>query len=409
MNIKSKVLKNGLKIYAVNLNDNSGVASVNTFYKVGSSYEELGKSGIAHLLEHLSFKSTKTHKAGEFDEIIKALGGVNNACTSFDYTQYYVNIANIHIKRVLELYSSMMSELLFNKDEFYKERDVVLEEERLRVGNDAFGYLYNAIYNYAFIKTSYHWTPIGFADDIANLTPKIVKEFYTKFYAPNNACIVISGDLANIDIFSMCEEIFSKKSAKKITQNKVYEPDRTGLKEIELSFPNLNSNIFACAYKIPAFNHEDFEYLKAISIFLNLDKNSIIKNKMINEYNLCADLDFYAQSSKNENLFIIFGVCNDLVNTKSAIKQLKKLINQTKFNKFDTRTIYNQLELSINQVKSNPSALASGIGKFECFGDVNVFLNSLTSKELDYKILNQVFKKYLKDDNLTQIILKEKV
>lgn len=409
MNIENKVLENGLKIYAINLNDNSSVVSVNVFYKVGSSYEELGRSGIAHLLEHLSFKSTKDHKAGEFDEIIKSLGGVNNACTSFDYTQYYVNISKAHIKKVLKLYSSMMSDLLFNKDEFYKERDVVLEEERLRVGNDAFGYLYNALYNYAFVKSSYHWTPIGFADDIANLTPKIVKDFYNKFYAPNNACIVISGDLEGIDVFSICEELFKDKKPKKIKINKAIEPDRTGLKEINLQFPNLNSNLFALAYKIPAFNHEDFEYLKAISIFLNLDKNSIIKNKMLNDYNLCADLDFYAQSSRAENLFIIFGVCNENINPKTAIKKLKELINKTKFSKLDARTIYNQLELSINQVKSNASALANGIGKFECFGDANVFLNSLKIQELDYKKLNLVFKHYLKDDNLTQLILKEKV
>ena len=403
-----KILENGLKIYAINLDDNSGVANINIFYKVGSSYERLGESGIAHLLEHLSFKSTKTHKAGEFDEIIKSLGGVNNACTSFDYTQYYVTAPKEHIKRVLELYASMMDGVLFKKDEFISEKNVVLEEERLRVANDAFGFLYNAIYNYAFVKSSYHWTPIGFADDIANLTPKIVKQFYEQFYAPNNACIVIVGDLTNIDTLQITSDIFKDKKAKKIKYTNAIEPPRTGLKEINLDFTDLNSQLFACAYKIPAFNHDDYKYLKAISVFLNLDKNSQIKNQMINELELCAELDFYAQTSRSESLFIIFGVCNENVNANKAAKILRKLMKKQIFDENCVKTIYNQLELSVNQVKSNPSLIASGFGKYECFGDINVFLDSLNIVELECKKLNKIYKKYFKDDNLTQIVLKEK-
>ena len=123
-----KVLENGLKIVAIPLDNGSNVISTDIFYNVGSRDEIMGKSGIAHMLEHLNFKSTKNLKAGEFDTIVKGFGGINNASTGFDYTHYYIKSSTKNMSKSLELYADLMENLTLKDEEFQTERNVVAEE-----------------------------------------------------------------------------------------------------------------------------------------------------------------------------------------------------------------------------------------------------------------------------------------
>jgi len=161
-----QTLKNGLEVYVVPLKNNSGVISTSIFYKVGSHDEILGKTGIAHMLEHMNFKSTKNLAEGEFDSIIKSHGGVNNASTGFDYTHYYIKSASTKLSISLQMYAELMQNLNLSDEEFQKERDVVAEERRWRTDNNPIGYLYFRLFNTHYISHSYHWTPIGFMHDI---------------------------------------------------------------------------------------------------------------------------------------------------------------------------------------------------------------------------------------------------
>ena len=139
---QEETLKNGLKVVAIPLDNNTGVISTQIVYKVGSKDEIMGKSGIAHMLEHLNFKSTKNLKAGEFDSIVKSFGGVNNASTSFDYTKYYINTSNDNLEKTMELFAELMSNQLLLDKEFQTEREVVYEERLWRTDNSPTGYLY---------------------------------------------------------------------------------------------------------------------------------------------------------------------------------------------------------------------------------------------------------------------------
>ena len=143
-------LENGLEVYAIPVNLGSSVISVDIFYNVGSKDEIMGKSGIAHMLEHMNFKSTKNRKAGEFDKIVKGFGGVNNASTGFDYTHYFIKCSNANLEKSLELYADIMQNLDLQDDEFQPERSVVLEERRWRTDNDPSGYMFFRLNNTAF-------------------------------------------------------------------------------------------------------------------------------------------------------------------------------------------------------------------------------------------------------------------
>ena len=162
----SKKLSNDLEVVVVPIKNGSGVIETDILYKVGSRNEVMGKSGIAHMLEHLNFKSTKNLKAGEFDEIVKKFGGVTNASTSFDYTRYFVKSSVQNLDKTLSLYAEMLQNLKLDDAEFQPERNVVAEERRWRTDNSPIGYLYFRFFNTAYIYHPYHWTPIGFLDDI---------------------------------------------------------------------------------------------------------------------------------------------------------------------------------------------------------------------------------------------------
>ena len=121
-------LKNGLEVFIIPLKNQSNVITTDIFYKVGSRNETMGKSGIAHMLEHLNFKSTKNLKAGEFDKIVKSFGGGTNASTSFDYTHYYIKSSSQNLGKSLKLFAELMQNLKLNDEEFQPERNVVAEE-----------------------------------------------------------------------------------------------------------------------------------------------------------------------------------------------------------------------------------------------------------------------------------------
>lgn len=143
-NYTKKTLQNGFEIYHIPMSRGSGVISVDLFYKVGSRNETLGLSGIAHMLEHLNFKSTKTRKAGEFDRIVKAFGGINNASTGFDNTHYFIKCSSQNLSTALDLYADIMQNLTLDESEFATERNVVLEERLWRTDNSPSGLLFFA-------------------------------------------------------------------------------------------------------------------------------------------------------------------------------------------------------------------------------------------------------------------------
>ena len=188
-----KRLDNGLLVVAIPLDNGTGVIATNVFYRVGSRNEVMGKSGIAHMLEHLNFKSSKNLKAGEFDQIIKRFGGTTNASTGLDYTHYYIKSSKQSLDKSLELYAELMQNLTLKDDEFQPERNVVAEERRWRTENDPFGYLYFRLFNTAFTYHPYHWTPIGFMADIQNWTIEDIQSFHKTYISTISDEVAIDG------------------------------------------------------------------------------------------------------------------------------------------------------------------------------------------------------------------------
>ncbi|MCI6988245.1 MAG: insulinase family protein [Campylobacter sp.] len=403
-------LQNGLEVYHIPFNQGSAVISVNVFYKVGSRNETMGKSGIAHMLEHLNFKSTKTRKAGEFDEIVKGFGGVNNASTGFDYTHYYIKCEASNLDKSLELYADIMQNLALDESEFLPEREVVLEERRWRTDNSPGGYLFFRLFNTAFIYHPYHWTPIGFKDDIKNWNINDIKEFHAKFYQPKNAFLVICGDIDKDLAFKLSKKHFENiPNRGEIPAIHTVEPAQDGAKLVHLKKQS-EVDIVALAYKTASFKSVDHNYLNALAFHLGGSKNSLISKKLIDELGLINDFEVFNLQATDENLFVIFLICNPKVDPNLVKAELDKLIAQIKADEIsddDLEKIKNSTKRDFIYSLDSASKVASLYGSYiardgldELF-KIPQILENLTQKEL----LNTA-NLYFRDEKSTTIILK---
>ncbi len=306
----TKTLENGLQILVIPMQNNSGVITTDIFYKVGSRDEVMGKSGIAHMLEHLNFKSTKNLKAGEFDEIVKGFGGVDNASTGFDYTQYFIKSSSKNLDKALGLFAELMANLSLKDEEFQPERNVVLEERRWRTDNNPFGYLYFRLFNNAYIYHSYHWTPIGFVEDIKHWTIDDIRNFHKMYYQPQNAVLVVAGDIDPETVFKEAQKQFGKiQNSGKIHRNHQIEPVQDGAKRIEIDKES-EVEMLAIAFHIPDFKSPDQVALSAISELLSSGKSSRLNALLIDKLQLVNSISAFNMENKDPGIFLFLAVCN---------------------------------------------------------------------------------------------------
>lgn len=408
-----KTLGNGLKIVVIPMDNGTNVVSTNIFYNVGSRNEVMGKSGIAHMLEHLNFKSTKNLKAGEFDEIVKGFGGVNNASTSFDYTKYFIKSSSKNMGKSLELFAELMQNLTLKDEEFQPERDVVAEERRWRTDNNPMGYLQYRLFNNAYIYHPYHWTPIGFINDIQNWTIEDIKDFHSTYYQPKNAVIVVAGDTTKEEVFKETEKYFAKiKNTKEIkTKLHTIEPKQDGEKEVAI-YKDSQVEMLAVSFHIPNYEHEDQVALSALSELLSSGKSSILQKILVDEKQLVNSVYAYNLELTDPGVFMFMAVCNEGVKAKDVKKEIDKIIKDIKAGNITKEEIK---KLKINTKADfifsleSSSSVAGLYGSYFVRGNIKpLFEYEEKVENLKKKDIVEVAKKYLTKRNSTTVILKNK-
>lgn len=408
----TKTLKNKMKIVVIPMDNGSGVITSDIYYRVGSRNEVMGKSGIAHMLEHLSFKSTKKYKAGEFDTIVKSHGGVNNASTGFDKTQYFIKTDAKNLGMTLDLFSELMHNLLLKDDEFQKEREVVAEERRWRTDNNPLGYLYFRIFNMQFTYHPYHWLPIGFMQDIQSWTIEDIREFYHKYYQPENAILIVAGDIKPDVVYKEAEKYFGKiKNEHKIPEVTAKEPKNDGAKRAVLYKNNNKVDTLAISYQIPNFEHKDQVALSAISEILSGGKSSRLEKSIVYDKQLANMVTAYNMELKDDGVFLIMALCNNNIKAESIEKEI--LFELDRLKKGDiTKKELDKLKINakadfIYSLESS-SSVASLFGDYFAKGNIKPLLDY--EDELDkltIKEISRVAKKYFDNNHSTTVILKK--
>ncbi|RXJ79281.1 peptidase M16 [Arcobacter sp. F2176] len=408
----TKTLDNGLQIVVIPMENGSNVVSTDIFYKVGSRNEVMGKSGIAHMLEHLNFKSTKNLKAGEFDEIVKGFGGVNNASTSFDFTHYYIKSSSKNMGKSLKLFADLMENLTLKDKEFQPERDVVAEERRWRTDNNPMGYLQYRLFNNAYIYHPYHWTPIGFTDDIKNWTIKDIRDFHSTYYQPKNAIVVLAGDISKENAFKLVKKYFKDIKNKKDIPSKVYtvEPKQDGAKRIIINRDS-QVELLAMAYHIPNFEHKDQIALSALSELLSSGKSSILEKRLVDEKRLVNSIYAYNVELKDPGLFMFIASCNEGVKAQDVEKEILEIIKEIKEGKISQENLE---KIKINTKADfifsleSSSSVASLYGSYFVKDNIKpLFSYEENIQNLKIKDIVKVAKKYLQKDNSTTLILRK--
>ncbi|WP_368029317.1 M16 family metallopeptidase [Arcobacter sp. s6] len=409
----TKTLENGLEIVAIPMKNDSGVISTDVFYKVGSRNEKMGKSGIAHMLEHLNFKSTKNLKAGEFDEVVKGFGGLNNASTSFDYTHYYIKSASKNMDKSLELFADLMENLTLKDEEFQPERDVVAEERRWRTDNNPMGYLQFRLFNNAYIYHPYHWTPIGFMSDIKNWTIEDIRDFHSTYYQPKNAIVVVAGDIDENEVFASVEKHFKEiKNTKEIPSKDLHtvEPKQDGEKRVMIN-KDSQVEMLAITYHIPNFEHEDQVALSALSELLSSGKSSILQKKLIDEKRLVNTIYAYNMELKDPGIFMFMAVANEGVTALEIENEILDTIAQIKKGEVSQKDI-DKLKINtkadfIFSLESS-TEVASLYGSYLVRDNIKPLLNYEENvAKLTKEDLINVANKYLTKNNSTTVILKK--
>jgi zinc protease len=200
-------LDNGLRVLLLE-DHRSPVAAFQVWYRVGSRNEARGRTGLAHLLEHMMFKGTPTHGPRQFSRLVEQNGGRDNAFTSQDVTSYYINIAADRLPLVLDLEADRMQHLLLDPGDIASERQVVLEERRTRTDDDPSGFLSEEVSTLAFKAHPYGQPILGWAEDVERITPEAMRAFYRTYYVPNNAIVVAVGDFRAADILDRIKQRF---------------------------------------------------------------------------------------------------------------------------------------------------------------------------------------------------------
>ena len=408
----TKTLDNGLEIVVIPMSNNSNVITTDIFYRVGSGNEVMGKSGIAHMLEHLNFKSTKNLKAGEFDEIVKGFGGVNNASTGFDYTHYYIKSSSDNLSKSLELFAELMQNLRLSDEEFQPERNVVLEERLWRTDNSPIGYLYFRLFNNAFTYHPYHWTPIGFKEDIKNWSIEDIRSFHSKYYQPNNAIVIVAGDIKPETVFEQVQKQFGAiKNANDIPKrHHQIEPVQDGAKRVMIKKES-EVEMVAIAYKIPDFKHKDQVALSALSELLSSGKSSRLQRVLVDEKKLVNQIYGYAMQSRDPSLFLFLAVCNPGVKAESVEAEILAIIDSLRKEGISERELekikINTKADFIHSLESS-SELASLYGSYYAKGDITPLLeyedqiNALKKNDILH-----VIKTYFIPQTSTTVILRK--
>jgi zinc protease len=247
-------LSNGLDVVVIPDN-RSPVVTHMIWYRVGSADEELGKSGLAHFLEHLMFKGTGKNPAGNFSRTLATLGGQENAFTSSDYTAYFQRVTRDHLEKVMAFEADRMTGLVLTDAIILPERDVVLEERRMRTDNDPGAQLAEAMQAALFVNHPYGHPVIGWEQEIRKLNREEALAFYRRFYAPNNAIVVIAGDVMPNEIRALAESTYGavpRNDAIRL-RSRPLEPDAHASRRVVLADQRVAQPSLSRYYLVPSY------------------------------------------------------------------------------------------------------------------------------------------------------------
>lgn len=411
------VLDNGLKLI-VKEDRRSPVVVSQIWYKAGSIDEVNGVSGVAHVLEHMMFKGTQKVPMGEFSRRIAAAGGRENAFTSYDYTAYYQQLHKRSLPMAIELESDRMRNLVLTKEEFEKEIKVVMEERRLRTDDQARALVYEKMMAVAFQAHPYKNPIIGWMNDLENMRVEDAQAWYDRWYAPNNAVLVVVGDVDAQAVYRLVKKNYGAIEARPIlpltARKPQTEPPQVGSKRIIVKAP-AELPYMIMGYHTPTIKNVAADWepyaLEILEGILDGHASARLNKSLVRDRQIANSVNAsYSALSRGPSIFFLSAVPSagkTVEDLEHALRgEIHKIILESVTDEELARVKAQVIASHVYQRDSIQSQ-AIQLGRMESIGlsfhDIDTILDKLKAVTPDQ--IRAVTKKYFTDDNLTMAIL----
>ncbi len=321
-------LDNGLELVVIP-DHRVPVVTHMVWYKVGSADETPGKSGLAHFLEHLMFKGTAKHPPGEFSQVVAHVGGQENAFTSYDYTGYYQRVPSANLKNVMEFEADRMTGLTLTDALVLPEREVILEEQNQRVGNNPRARLSEQIEAALFLNHPYGKPVIGWRQEMEQLSREDAIAFYKRFYGPNNAVVVIAGDVDPQQALALARDTYGKVARRADIPPRVrpQEPPPVAVRSLMLADPRVEMPILQRDYLVPSFRMAKpgtSEALEVLAHILGAGNNSRLYEGLVVDQKIAVSAGaYYDSGAVDDSRFTVYGAPREGV----ALPQLETAVD----------------------------------------------------------------------------------
>jgi zinc protease len=305
LNIERFAMSNGLQVLLCE-DKSAPVVSVHTWFRVGSRHEIEGKTGLAHLFEHLMFNEIEGRGAGYFDRKLEEAGAESNASTWLDWTQYNIAIPKEQLALVLGLEAERMSKLVLREPQVTSEKEVVANERRYRVDDDVEGAVSELLWATAFKKHAYKWPTIGWMKDIEGFTTADCEAFYRAYYAPNNAALIISGDFKHELVLKLVSQHYGVMPSSTLPiEDAQPEPPQTEERRVEVKKPTATEKIVV-GYHAPALGDFDHPAISLLSEVLFGGRASRLHQRLVRELELASEVRAFVGPFHDPGLFELY-------------------------------------------------------------------------------------------------------
>lgn len=409
--VQEYVLKNGMKVL-VKEDHRAPVAVSMIWYNIGSADEPGGITGVSHALEHIMFKGTAKHPQGKFSEIIAANGGQLNAFTNNDYTAYFEKIAASRLPIALELEADRMRNLLLDGKEFAKEIKVIQEERRLRTDDNPQALAFERFLSTAHLAAPYQHPVIGWMSDLQQMTIKDLAQWYQRYYAPNNATLVVVGDVQAEKVHQLAQRYFGQIKKSQLPTRKHYiEPPTLGKKTVNIHAP-AKLPLLMLGYSVPSVNTDknsmDPYALELIAGILDAGDSARFAKELVRGKQVASAVDtYYNLYSRYQTQFVIYGMPsqgNEIeALKKSLLDEIEKLKTQAVDNK-ELQRIKNQIIAQKTYEKDSIFGQAMELGLLETVGigwkESYQYTDKI--KQVTAKQIQEAAQRYFNEQSMTE-------
>lgn len=410
LTVRRWLLGNGLRILLM-VDRSAPVVSYHTWFRVGSRHEKKGKTGLAHLFEHLMFNETKGLAAGEFDRLLERAGGETNAATWVDWTYYYENVPRAELPLVTRLEALRMRHLILRNKQVKSEKEVVANERRYRVDDDVDGAANEALYAAAFTKHPYHWPTIGWMRDIERFTIEDCRDFYKTYYAPSNATLVVAGDLDEAKALALLQKHYGSIPAQTVPKDRVVvEPPQKGERRLSMSFSTPTEKLLL-GYRGPAFGEFDHAVLTVANEILFGGRSSRIYRRLVTKEEKASEVRGSIAPFKDPGLFEIWASARPGHKAKELLvvinEELARLAREP-VREDELDKARNRLELSFIEGMETVGGKAEQVGFYDTvLGDAGrVFERLADYRSVTREHIQAAAKKYFRTSARTTMLIK---